>query len=169
MVVRNSTTGLFSFSPKFSPSDFLYLINVQLEQVPKEQGIILPNLWQMTFYFVLKNKTFCMTIVDYCGGQLRYKYCARLNKGMQSPVHLEELSVGTGVPEPAFWRHACHKPQPCWELEDRGLRTLWVAYLQKEFCIPLHLRLLVSDYVLSHINICARCNIWWILNTDFLK
>lgn len=107
MVVRNSTPSLFSRSPKFNPSDLLCLINVQLEQVLKEQGITLSNLWQVTFYLILNTSIFCMTVVCYCGRQLGYKYCERVNEGNQSPVHLKKLAVGVMVSremgESGFW------------------------------------------------------------------
>lgn len=113
MVVRNSTPSLFSHSPKFNPSDLLCLINVQLEQVLKEQGITLSNLWQVTFYLILKINTFCMTVVCYCGRQLGYEYCERVSEGNQSPVHLKKLVVGVRVSKKwlslDFGVHACHK------------------------------------------------------------
>lgn len=110
----------------------------------------LSNLWQMTFYFILKTNTFCRTVVDYCGRQLGYKYSERVNKGIQNPIHLKKLVVGARVPERNDWVWILECMPNCWK---------FYIILFLNLCIQFALQIFFSVLIYSWNFFCDHLSI----------
>lgn len=147
----------------------LCLINVQLEQVPKEQGLALKPLAN-----VISFGKSAICIVCHYGRQLRYKY-ERVNKGIQSPVFWKNLPGGPGSRGGTVTLSLECSPRAVAMLGTRGPwpsdSTLGVTCLLKELCKTLrslNICKLLSVFCFM-LNICTRWNFWWISNIDILK